>query len=123
MSKSQHGTSHHHAEKAYGVGDPQCFQGEAGKPKFQVGDRVRVRDMPDIFYTRCQNYTRGAVGEVVKLVYESPAPEDEAWDNHDKPVWFYSVKFRQADLWPEYADGFPNDTLETEFTELWLEKA
>ncbi len=122
MSKAQHDRSHH-AEKATGIGDPQCFKGEAGSAKFKVGDHVRVKNLPDLFYTRCQVYTRGAVGEVTKVVYESPAPEDESWDNSDNPVWFYSVVFRQRDLWPEYADTFASDTLETEFSEFWLESA
>ena len=122
MSTSHHDKTHH-AKKATGKGDPQCFKGEAGPAKFKVGDRVRINDLPDLFYTRCQVYTRGALGTVVALVYESPAPEDEAWDNTDKPEWFYSVKFRQKDLWPEYPDLYANDTLETEFSERWLEKA
>jgi hypothetical protein len=122
MSKAQHDRTHH-AKKATGVGDPQCFKGEAGAAKFKVGDRVRIRDMPDIFYTRCQIYTRGAVGTVTELVYESPAAEDEAWDNTDKPEWFYSVVFLQKELWPEYPDLYANDTLESEFSERWLEPA
>ncbi len=122
MSKNQHDRTHH-AKKATGIGDPQCFKGEAGPPKFKVGDDVRIMDLPDLFYTRCQVYTRGARGTVVALVYESPAAEDEAWDNTDKPEWFYSVKFRQKELWPDYPDQYANDTLETEFSERWLEKA
>lgn len=122
MTTSRHDRTHH-AKKATGIGDPQCFKGEAGPAKFKVGDRVRIKDLPDVFYTRCQVYTRGAVGEVVKLVYESPAAEDEAWDNTDKPEWFYSVKFQQKELWPDYPDVYANDTLETEFSERWLEKA
>jgi hypothetical protein len=113
----------HHAKKATGKGDPQCFKGEAGPAKFKVGDRVRIRDLPDIFYTRCQMYTRGATGTVTAVVYESPAAEDEAWDNTDKPEWFYSVKFMQKELWPEYSDTYANDSVETEFSERWLEKA
>ena len=122
MSKNQHDRTHH-AKKATGIGDPQCFKGEAGLQKFKAGDRVRIKDLPDMFYTRCQVYTRGAVGWVTQAVYESPAAEDEAWDNTDHPVWFYSVAFKQADLWPDYPPAFANDTLETEFTELWLEQA
>lgn len=61
----------HHVEKATGVGDPQCFKGEAGAAKFKVGDRVRIRNLPDIFYTRSQMYLREAEAVVVKLVYES----------------------------------------------------
>ena len=94
-----------------------------GSGRFKVGDRVRVRNLPDVFYTRCQVYTRGAVGTVTELVYESPAAEDEAWDNTDKPEWFYSVVFRQKELWPEYPDLYAEDTLESEFSERWLEPA
>ena len=122
MSKDQHDRTHH-AKKATGIGDPQCFRGEAGPARFKAGDRVRIRDLPDIFYTRCQAYTRGAVGSITKAVYESPAAEDEAWDNTDHPEWFYSVVFRQKDLWPDYPESYKNDTLETEFSERWLEKA
>lgn len=116
MSKS------HHAEKATGKGDPQCFKGEAGgPPKFKVGDRVQIRNLPHVFYTRCQEYTRGAVGEVTVVLHESPAPEDEAWGNVDKSEWFYTVCFRQKDLWPEYPDVYPNDAVQTDFSERWLE--
>jgi thiocyanate hydrolase subunit alpha len=122
MSKIQHDRTHH-AKMAAGIGDPQCFKGKAGTAKFKEGDRVRVRDLPDIFYTRTMTYTRGAVGKVVRLVYESPAAEDEAWDNTDHPVWFYSVVFGQKELWPEYSDTFGNDTVETELPENYLESA
>ncbi len=122
MSQSQHDRTHH-AKKATGIGDPQCFKGEAGKARFKVGDRVRVKELPDLFYTRCQTYTRGAVGEITALVYESPAAEDEAWDNTDHPEWFYSIVFKQRELWPEYSDVYGNDTLETELSERWLEPA
>jgi len=122
MSKIQHDRTHH-TKMATGIGDPQCFKGKAGKAKFKVGDRVRVRDLPDIFYTRTMTYTRGAVGTVVRLVYESPAAEDEAWDNTDHPVWFYSVVFKQKELWPEYSDTFGSDTVETELPENYLESA
>jgi hypothetical protein len=68
-------------------------------------------------------YTRGAVGTVTRLVYESPPPEDEAWDNTENVEWFYSIAFKQKDLWPEYSDTYGNDSLETEFSERWLEPA
>ena len=122
MSKIQHDRTHH-AKMATGVGDPQCFKGKAGAAKFKEGDRVQVKDLPDIFYTRTMTYTRGAVGTVTRLVYESPPAEDEAWDNTDNPEWFYSVVFKQKELWPEYPDLYANDTLETEFPERYLESA
>jgi hypothetical protein len=113
----------HHAEKAKGKGDPQMFTGEAGPAKFKVGDRVRIKDLPDIFYTRCQVYTRGAVGTVAVVTHESPAPEDEAWGHVDKPEWFYIVRMRLMDLWSDYPATYSNDSVQTEFSERWLEAA
>jgi hypothetical protein len=93
----------------------------AGSPGFAVGDSVRVRNLPTIFYTRTQEYLRGAPGTVVKVSYESPAPEDEAFDREDqKPEWFYIVRFKMTDLWTDYT-GRPNDTLQAEISERWLQ--
>ena len=113
----------HHVKKATGIGDPQCFAGEAAPARFKVGDQVRVRDLPDLFYTRTQTYLRGTECTVSALVYESPAAEDEAWDNTDKAEWFYSLVFKQSDLWSDYPKSFGGDTLETELPERWLESA
>jgi hypothetical protein len=110
----------HHLEAA-GVGDPQCFAGQAGVAKFNVGDKVKVRDLPAMFYTRTPEYCRGAEGTIAEVTYESPAPEDEAWDREDaKSEWFYIVRFNQAELWDNYT-GPKNDTLQTEIPERWLE--
>ena len=49
----------HHVD-AIGKGDPQCFADTAGTPGFAVGDPVFVRELPTIFYTRTQEYLRGA---------------------------------------------------------------
>ena len=110
-----------HHITAVGKGDPQCYAGMAGTPRFAVGDRVQVRALPTLFYTRTQEYVRGVAGTVVRVSYESLAPEDEAFDRHDQPPeWFYVVRFRMADLWQPYA-GCVSDTLQTEIPERWLE--
>jgi thiocyanate hydrolase subunit beta len=115
VSRNEHHTT------AVGKGDPQCYVGMAGNPRFGAGDEVRVRELPTVFYTRTQEYVRGVRGTVVKVSYESLAPEDEAFDRHDqKPEWFYIVRFRMADLWEDYA-GTAGDTLQTELPERWLE--
>ena len=110
----------HHLE-AVGIGDPQCFAGQAGDAKFKVGDKVKVRELPAMFYTRTPEYCRGAEGMIAEVTYESPAPEDEAWDREDaRSEWFYIVRFNQAALWDNYT-GPENDTLQTEIPERWLE--
>ncbi|STZ74269.1 thiocyanate hydrolase subunit beta [Mycolicibacterium fortuitum] len=109
----------HHIE-AVGKGDPQRFAGQAGSPRFAVGDRVRVRDLPTIFYTRTQEYLRGKPGTIAEVSYESLVPEDEAFDREEqKPQWFYIVRFNMTDVWDPYA-GADSDTLQAEISELWL---
>lgn len=110
-----------HHTHAVGKGDPQVFAGQAGQPKFQVGDTVRVRELPALFYTRTPEYVRGATGEIATVAYESLAAEDEALERIDqKPEWFYIVRFNLAALWHGYT-GTDTDTLQTEIPERWLE--
>ena len=112
-----------HHVRAVGKGDPQVYAGQAGDPKFAVGDPVVVRDLPALLYTRTPEYVRGARGEIAAVSYESPAAEDETWDRPDaKAEWFYIVRFNQSELWHGYT-GTPADTLQTEIPERWLEKA
>jgi thiocyanate hydrolase subunit beta len=109
--------------EAVGKGDPAMYAGQAGPAKFKAGDRVKVRELPAMFYTRTPEYVRGAEGVIADVSYESPAPEDETWGREDvKPEWFYIVRFNQADLWDSYA-GAKNDTLQTEIPERWLQAA
>jgi hypothetical protein len=87
--------------------------------RFNVGDRVRVKDLPNLFYTRTQMYVRGVSGTIAARTYEDFIPEDEAWNRDGaQPEQFYIVRFRQKDLW----EGYPfNDTLQTELPDRWLE--
>ncbi|MGB6325492.1 MAG: SH3-like domain-containing protein [Methylocella sp.] len=88
--------------------------------RFNVGDRVRVKDLPNLYYTRTQMYVRGVSGTIAARTYEDLIPEDEAWNRDDaQPEQFYIVRFLQKDLWEDYP--FDNDTLQTEFPDRWLE--
>ncbi len=88
--------------------------------RFNVGDRVRVKDLPNLFYTRTQMYVRGVSGTIAARTYQDLIPEDEAWNRDDAQAeQFYIVRFRQKDLWEEYP--FDNDTLQTEFPDRWLD--
>ena len=91
------------------------------EPRFKVGDRVQVKDMPYLFYTRSQMYVRGVVGTIAALTYPDLIPEDEAFNVDGRVEQYYIVRFRQKDLWPEYP--FENDTVQTESPERWLEPA
>ena len=89
------------------------------QPRFKVGDRVQVRNMPYFFYTRSQMWARGVVGTIAAVTYPDLIPEDEAFNVDGRLEQFYIVRFRQKDLWPEYP--FDNDTVQTESPERWLE--
>jgi thiocyanate hydrolase subunit beta len=88
---------------------------------FKVGDKVRVRDLPFMFYTRSQLYARGVVGTVAALTYKDLIPEEEAFNFDGRVDQYYIIRFRQKDLWPGYP--FDNDTLQTECPHRWLEPA
>ena len=90
--------------------------------RFKIGDRVRVRELPAIFYSRTQMYVRGVSGTVVRLNYPDLTPEVEAWNRYYAPLeQYYIVRFCQKELWEEYP--FQNDTLQSEYPESALEPA
>ncbi|HTI80852.1 MAG TPA: SH3-like domain-containing protein [Acetobacteraceae bacterium] len=90
------------------------------RARFNVGDRVRVKELPNLFYSRTQMFVRGVHGTIAARTYEDVVPEDEAWDRQDAvPEQYYIVRFRQKDLWEEYP--FDKDTLQTEFPDRWLD--
>src|SRR5487761_501230 len=91
----------------------------AATARFKVGDRVRVKNLPNLFYTRTQMYVRGIVGTIAACTYKDVIPEDEAFNRDGRLEQYYIVRFRQKDLWPEYQ--FDNDTVQTESPERWLE--
>jgi hypothetical protein len=71
--------------------------------RFNVGDRVRIKDLPNLFYTRTQMYVRGVSGTIAARTYEDLIPEDEAWNRDDaQREQFYIVRIRQKDLWEDY---------------------
>jgi hypothetical protein len=96
--------------------------GETLPARFKIGDRVRVKDVPAMFYTRTQMYVRGVSGTIARLNYPDLLPVDEAWNRYHAPQeQYYIVRFRQKDLWAEYP--FENDTLQSEYPDSWLEPA
>jgi Nitrile hydratase beta subunit len=89
------------------------------RTRFKVGDRIQVRDMPYLFYTRSQMWARGVVGTIAALTYQDLIPEEDAFTFDGRLEQYYIIRFRQKDLWPEYP--FDNDTVQTECPERWLE--
>lgn len=86
------------------------------------GDRVRVRDDYPPGHIRTPVYVRGKEGVVTKSFGAFPNPEQLAIGRDGLPKkTLYEVRFRQIDLWPDYA-GSLYDTLDIDIYEHWLSK-
>lgn len=91
--------------------------------RFAPGQRVRIaaRDAPG--HVRTPVYVRGRVGVVERVLPTFLDPEREAYGvNAGTDVRLYRVRIPQVALWPDYA-GTPDDVLELEVYEHWLEPA
>jgi hypothetical protein len=95
-------------------------QGEIGQARFKQGDRVRIRELQDAFHARALVYKAGAVGTVADVQLESAAGA-AARDDAGQVEWYYSVIFKQRDLWSGAGETGGDDTLETELPERYLE--
>ena len=68
-------------------------------------------------------YVRGAVGHIERVLTEFLDPGREAFGiNAGTETQLYRVRLDQSTLWPDYT-GEPDDVLELEIYEHWLEPA
>ncbi len=93
------------------------------RPSFTVGDRVRVSKRAPIGHYRVPIYLRGIAGSIVRVI--EPAFVDNEEEGYGRNAGnkrhYYRVAFAMPDLWPDYA-GSPNDELQIEIIETWLEQ-
>ncbi|KWX01266.1 nitrile hydratase [Carbonactinospora thermoautotrophica] len=76
------------------------------KPRFSIGDRVRVADDHPFGHTRRARYIRGKVGVIDRVHGTFIYPDTAARGEGDDPQWVYSVRFDAKELWGEqYADA------------------
>ncbi len=81
-------------------------------PRFSPGARVRLRRAWAPGHVRAPWYLRGCEGRICHVVGEFGNPEEMAYGRRDgAKLTLYRVRFRQSDVWPDYA-GSPRDTLE-----------
>jgi nitrile hydratase len=75
------------------------------RPRFTVGDRVRVRAWHPPGHTRAPRYVQGKRGVIVR--YDGPfsLPDVEAHSDRRPADPTYSVRFTTAELWGEGAAG------------------
>ena len=89
---------------------------------FAVGQRVRIADREPGVHHRVPDYAKGAVGVIERVCGRHGQPERLVRGDGEPFVHLYRVRLEQADLWDDYG-GNPNDTLDIEIFEHWLEAA
>jgi nitrile hydratase len=90
-------------------------------PRFAAGDRVTVRAAYPRGHVRTPYYIRGKSGVIERVLGEFGNPEELAFGRYGSPPRrLYRVRFRQAEVWPDYAGGV-DDTVDVEIYEHWLE--
>jgi nitrile hydratase len=88
---------------------------------FAAGERVRVREDYPPGHIRTPVYVRGREGVVMRKFGDFPNPEVLAIGRDAPKRALYEVRFRMADLWPDYK-GAESDTLDIDIYEHWLMK-
>jgi len=71
----------------------------SNEPRYQPGDRVRVRQWPWLGHTRCPRYVQGRQGTVVRVDGVFSVPDIEAHSEQRQRVPTYSVRFEPEELW------------------------
>ncbi|SDE54828.1 nitrile hydratase [Priestia aryabhattai B8W22] len=68
-------------------------------PKFEVGDRVKTKNLNPSGHTRLPGYSRGKYG-VIDTVYGAHVfPDDNAHGKGENPQYLYRVRFEAEELW------------------------
>ena len=89
--------------------------------RFQIGEHVRVRADYPRGHIRTPYYIRGASGVIADSMGSFTNPEVAAVSGTTEQTQpLYRVRFVQSLAWSAY-DGGPNDTLDVEIYEHWLE--
>ena len=91
--------------------------------RFAPGDTVAVRVAYPRGHCRTPYYCRGKRGVVERICGEFRNPEELAYGRPGLPKQpLYRVRFALDQLWPGYA-GPPDDTIDIEIYEHWLQPA
>jgi nitrile hydratase len=88
-------------------------------PRFQVGQRVRARNMHPAGHTRLPRYARSRMGTIERDQGVYAFPDTNAYSLDEKPQHVYSVRFSARELWGGQAK--PQDTVYLDLWEDYLE--
>jgi nitrile hydratase beta subunit len=87
--------------------------------RFQLGQRVRARNIHPVGHTRLPRYVRGHVGTVTHVHGAHVFPDSNAASRGEDPQWLYTVRFAAPELWGEAGD--PTGTVSVDAWESYLE--
>jgi nitrile hydratase len=88
---------------------------------FQVGQRVRARNINPPTHTRLPRYARGKFGVVEEVRGIFVFPDSNVQGLGEKPQYLYSVRFAARELWGD--QGGAKDTVYIEMWDDYLEPA
>lgn len=91
------------------------------QPKFEPGDRVRVRNINPSGHTRCARYLRGKEGVVERVHGAFVFPDSNASEEGENPQPVYNVRFDAAEVWGDQ-DG-QRQSIRFDLWEPYLEAA
>jgi nitrile hydratase len=89
--------------------------------RFQLGERVRARNLNPPTHTRLPRYARGKPGTIERDHGISVFPDTNVYGRGDKPQHVYSVRFSARDLWG--AGAVAQDAIYIDLWEDYLEPA
>jgi nitrile hydratase subunit beta len=93
---------------------------DVAHPKFAVGDKVRITNVPAAAHTRLPGYLRGRTGTVERIFEGDYAYFCQTGDGIGDPMSIYIVEFSPAELWGARAESGP-ETIYAELFEAYLE--
>jgi nitrile hydratase subunit beta len=93
----------------------------AASPRFQVGQRVRARNINPVGHTRLPRYARAKSGTIDRDHGVFLFPDTNAHYLGEKPQHVYSVRFSARELWGDQAK--PQDAVYIDMWDDYLEPA
>lgn len=89
--------------------------------QYILGDRVALKQMIPPGHVRTPWYLRGKTGVIERVLGDTGDPEALAYRRH-APARLYRVRFTMAEVWGNAAER-PDDVLDAEVFDTWLERA
>jgi nitrile hydratase len=91
------------------------------EPRFNLGQRVRARNIHPTGHTRLPRYARGKQGVILRDHGVFVFPDSNAHFKGEKPQHLYSVRFAARDLWGTQAA--PHDSVCIDMWDDYLDRA